>query len=258
MAKNILVLRESNVRCISTIAHPFGVIESYKGRHILRDFSKTIPLNLLNKEIKSVEEGKPVEEFHISYSGKSYATKDALKRCLKKSTGYEYTITDYIPIWKGFRIKIYGYRVEAVRTDYLKAYTMSEKDKKRLENKEARRLNKNLNQMFVVEPLAAALQSIDNRLHIDESYRSIIVNADVLKHLAPCNVNSATYDKKVAEANEEFFKLYNNTLKNEIIKAANALGLYTIEELSLKGYSPECYTKPLLKIKKVKMNIAKQ
>ena len=258
MSKSTLTLRESNIKYISTIARPFGVIERYKGRHVIRDFSKTIPLNLLDKKINLVEKGKPVEEFHISYSGKSYATKDALKRCLKKSTGYDYTITDYAAIWKGYRIKIYGYRVEAVRTDYLKAYTMSEKDKRGLENKETRRINKSLNQMFVVKPFAAALQDIDDRLRVDELYRCLIVKADVLKYLTSYNTNSATYDKKVIEANEEFFKLYNDTLKDEIIKAANALGLHTIEELSLKDCSPEDYTKSLLKIRKVNMDIAKQ
>lgn len=50
MSKSTLTLRESNTKYISTIARPFGVIERYKGRHVLRDFSKTIPLNLLDKK----------------------------------------------------------------------------------------------------------------------------------------------------------------------------------------------------------------
>lgn len=254
MTKNTLTLRESNTKCVSTIAHPFGVIESYKGHYILRDFDKTIPLNLLTKNIKSVEEGKPVEEFYIDYSGKSYATKDRLTRCLKKATGHDYIITDYNAIWKGYHIKIHGYRVEAVRTDYLKDYAISEKDKKRLEKQETRRLNKKLNQTFVIDPLAAALHSIDDRLHVCESRGCILVSADVLKHLG-VYANDATYRKKAIEANEEFFKHYNDTLKGEIIKAANTLGLDTIEELSVKGSDPEYYTKHLLIIRKVNANL---
>lgn len=254
MTKSTLILRESNIRCVSTIAHPFGVIENYKGHCTLRDFNKTIPLNLLTKEIKSVEEGKPVEEFHIDYSGKSYATKDRLTRCLKKSTGYDYIITDYNPICKGYHIKIHGYRVEAVRTDYLKDYTISEKDKKRLEKQETRRLNKKLNQTFVVDPFAAALHSIDDRLHISKSYGCILVSADVLKYLS-VYVSDATFHKRARKAYKEFIKDYNDTLKDKILKAANDLGLYTIEELPLKGRDPEYYTQHLLKIRKVNTNL---
>lgn len=258
MTKTTLTVRESNTKYISTIARSYGVIENFKGHFILKDFSKTIPLNLLAKETRLVEQGKPVEEFHLNYTGKSYATKDAIERCLKRSTGYDYIITDYIITQNRSLTKISGYIVEAVRADYLKSYTISEKDKKRLENKETRRLNKNLKQMFVVKPFAAALQDIDDRLRISESYGCIVVRADVLKHLISYNNNSATYDDKIVEANEEFFKLYDDSLKDRIIKAANTLGLYTIEELSLEDCSPEDYSKPLLKIRKVKMNIAKQ
>lgn len=254
MAKNTLTLRKSNIKCISTITHPFGVGENYKGHHIRIDLNETIPLDLLTKDIKSVEEGKPIEEFHMDYSGKSYATKARLKNYLKKSIGYDYTITNYSAICKKRSVEICGYKVEAVRTDYLKDYTISEKDKKRLEKKKIRELNKKLKQTFIIDPLTVALQNIDDRLCIYESRGCIFVSVDVLKYLGGY-ITSLIHRKKAKQAYKEFLRYYSDSLRDKIIKTANTLGLNTIEELPLKHWNVEYDNIPLLMIRKVTTNL---